>query len=435
LLDVQKDLEYRIIEKLRILYGNQANAVFDEVKRLLIDFNENFHQQNSIEKDEEKFGHRDIILNTYADSIKGEQGTPLRALHHFSNSFIKGEINGVHILPFYPWDTDRGFSVLNYYEVDPRNGSWEDFTALREIFDNLMVDCVINHGSVDNPIVQKALTGKSEFKEFVISYTDESKPSPDELLKITRARPSPVLTRYNILTDRNNKKWATFDKPSNEEVSIRHSGWVWTTFSRPDNPDGTVATRQVDFNYTNPKVFLEFIKIMLFYISKGTRWFRLDAIGYLWKKIGSSCLHLPEAHAIIQILNDIFKILDYLSIVLIAEVNEPQEKTLPYLGTEEQVEADMIYLFTHFPLAVHAILTGSAKYYMNWLPSLTDAEGKLFISVLGTHDGMGMKPIGNWLPETEKRKLQDILVKKHGALPNYAKLPGGQGLVWMYPAE
>ncbi len=430
MLDVHGEIENRIIKKLRFLYGDQADAVFTEVKRLINDFNENLLQQNPIEKDEKKFGHWDIILNTYADSIKGKQGTPLQALHRFSDSFIRGEINGAHVLPFYPWDTDRGFSVLDYYEVDPRNGSWEDFTALNEVFDNLMVDCVLNHGSIDNPIVQKALTGDPEFEEFVISYTDESKPSQEELLKVTRARPSPVLTQFFILADGNEKRRVTFDKSLNEDVSIVKSGWVWTTFSRPDNPDRTVATRQVDFNYINPKVFLEFFKIMLFYISKGARWLRLDAIGYLWKKIGTSCLHLPEAHAIIQIFSDIFQILDYYSIVLIAEVNEPQEKTLQYLGTKEQEEADMIYLFTHFPLAVHAILTGSAKYYMNWLPSLVDAEGKLFISVLGTHDGMGMKPIGSWLPETEKRKLQDILVKKHGALPNYAKLPGGQKIIY-----
>ena len=429
MLDINRDREKRIIDKLKFLYGDQADAVLKEVRKIIIDFNENFPQQNPIEKYEKKFGHWDIILNTYADSIKGKQGTPFQALYRFSNSFIRSNINGVHVLPFYPWDTDRGFSVLNYWEVDPRNGSWQDITALSEIFDNIMVDCVVNHGSIDNPIIQKALIGDPEFNEFVISYTDQSKPSREELVKITRARPSPVLTRFFILVDKNKKKWATFNKPLKDKDSIVESGWVWTTFSRPDNPYGTVATRQVDFNYANPKVFLEFLRIMLFYISKGVSWLRLDAIGYLWKEIGTPCLHLPEAHAIIQLISEIFRSLD-LNIVLIAEVNEPQEKALLYLGTKEQEEADMIYLFSHFPLAVHAILTGSAKYYMNWLPSLVNAEGKLFVSVLGTHDGMGMKPIGNWLPEAEKRKLQDILVKKHGALPNYAILPGGQKIIY-----
>jgi sucrose phosphorylase len=155
----------------------------------------------------------------------------------------------------------------------------------------------------------------------------------------------------------------------------------------------------------------------------------LDAVGYLWKKLGTTCLHLPETHLVIQIFADILKVLEQFSITFIAEVNEPQENTLQYLGDKSE-ESDMIYLFTHFPLAVHAILTGTAKYYMDWIPSIKDAKGRLFNGIFGTHDGMGMKPIGNWLPEAEKTILQKILVEKHGALPNYAKIPGGKRIIY-----
>jgi sucrose phosphorylase len=426
-----EEAKTEIARKLKILYGNQANSLYKDLEYLFESHTNSSAIHSMVESNEipvkRKFSKNDIILNTYADSIQGDKVTPLEVLNQFSNEYLKNIINGCHILPFYSWDTDRGFSVLNYYHVDPRNGTWEQFSALKEVFDVLMVDCVLNHASLDNPIVQKALTGNSEFKDFVLIFDERNKPSGEDQLKVTRARPYPVLTQYFVI-DTGDKLFSTFNKPDNGEI-IR-KGWVWTTFSRPNNPDGSVATRQVDLNYQNPRVFLEFIKMILFYISKGTNWIRLDAIGYLWKKIGTNCLHLPETHIFIEILAEMFKYLEPFNTVLISEVNEPQERALHYLGSDTVHKSDMIYLFTHFPLAVHAVLTGSAKYYQEWLPSLKVAKGQLFVSVLGTHDGMGMKPIGNWLPNSEKHEMQRKLMEEYGALANYARLPGGIKIVY-----
>ncbi|MHA1329833.1 MAG: alpha-amylase family glycosyl hydrolase [Candidatus Hodarchaeales archaeon] len=419
-----------IMEKLEILYPSQAKTVYSELSEILISFfKDNYEalvKKTSVaSKKEEKFTYRDIIFNSYANSIQDNENSPLKVLKSFSAKYLKNVINGIHILPFFPWDTDRGFSVLDYRKIDPRNGSWDDFSALGEVFEILMIDLVLNHASIDNPIVQKALIGNEDFKDFVIMFSEQDKPSEKDLLKVVRARPYPVLTKYYVYHTKDGNLRATFDKPLD---NIIKTGYVWTTFSRPDREDGSVATRQVDLNYTNPKVFLEFLNIILFYINRGARWIRLDAVGYLWKEIGTSCLHLPQAHIFIQLLSEVLDIFSELQIVLISEVNEPQEKALQYLGSDEQ-ESDMIYLFTHFPLAVHAVLTESSKYYMDWLPSLTHARGRLFISVLGTHDGMGMKPIGSWLPDSEKEKLQQILLS-HGALPNYALLPGGKKIIY-----
>ncbi|MFW9905101.1 MAG: alpha-amylase family glycosyl hydrolase [Candidatus Thorarchaeota archaeon] len=435
MVTIPETLKSDIIQKSKILYGNRAQSIFDELVTILESYNQllalNMMKNDFNLEKKKKFDFKDIILNIYADSIQGRYGTPLQKLYSFTEAYIHDIINGVHILPFFPWDTDRGFSVLNYYEVDQRNGSWEDFTSLKNLYDILMIDCVINHASINNPLVQKALIGNLEYQDFVITYKEEEKPTQDELLKITRARPTPVLTRYYVLASKEGKRWVTFNIPlqgiESKKVRIEDTGWVWTTFSRPKSPDGVVMTRQVDLNYSNPKVFLEMVRIILFYISKGARWLRLDAIGYLWKKIGTTCLHQPETHIFISLINDILKIFDYLQIVLIGEVNEPQEKALQYLCSDE---TDMIYLFTHFPLAVHAILTGTSQYYMKWIPSLKDAKGRLFISVLGTHDGMGMKPIGNWLPDDEKTRLQRILTEEYNALPNYALITGGKKIIY-----
>ncbi|MHA1990392.1 MAG: alpha-amylase family glycosyl hydrolase [Candidatus Hodarchaeales archaeon] len=420
-----------IMDKLKILYGNEASVIFQELEVLFKKYSNIHKNLKSNSKDQnnqpQKFTRKDIILNCYADSIQGEKEKPLVDLATFSSRFLKNYINGIHVLPFYQWDTDRGFSVLNYYEVDERNGTWEQFSSLNDVFDVLMVDCVLNHASIDNPIVQKSLMGETGYEDFVISFEFNKKPKEEEILKIIRARPAPVLTQY-FVTKNQDKYFVTFNKPLVEHII--KTGWVWTTFSRPNSSDGTVATRQVDLNFQNPKMFLEIVNIMLFYISKGANWIRLDAVGYLWKKIGTSCLHLPETHIFIELLTITFNNTLEKDITLISEVNEPQDRAIQYLGSDDVYESDMIYLFTHYPLAVHSVLTGSAKYYNNWLPSLNKLEGRLFVSVLGTHDGMGMKPIGNWLPETEKERMQKILVEEHGALPNYAKLPGGRQIIY-----
>ncbi len=420
-----------ITKKLKILYGNQAKSLFTDIEQLFENHLKNisilYSDSGERVASKVKCSKNDIILNTYADSIQDESYSPLETLSNFSRKYIQPIINGCHILPFYKWDTDRGFSVLDYYSVDPRNGSWEQFSELKNSFDVLMVDCVLNHASLDNPIVQGSLKDEGQYRNFVITYSDEDKPSEEDQLKITRARPYPVLTRYYVV-EVEKKRLAIFNKPL--DGNILKKGWVWTTFSRANNPDGTVATRQVDLNFKNPKVFLEIVKLLLFYISKGATWIRLDAIGYLWKNVGTSCLHLPETHLFIEVISELFNGLESMDIVLISEVNEPQERALQYLGSVKGQKSDMIYLFTHFPLAVHAVLTGTAKYYNKWLPSLKIASGRLFVSVLGTHDGMGMKPIGNWLPEVEKHKLQQILLHDHDALANYARLPGGDTIVY-----
>ena len=117
-------------------------------------------------------------------------------------------------------------------------------------------------------------------------------------------------------------------------------------------------------------------------------------------------------------------------LVTIAEVNEPQAALLPYLGTDDAAECDLVYQFAHFPLAVHALLGGDGSHYKRWLRTLEPFAGRQFITVLGSHDGMGRKPLLGLLPERDLEWLVDTLVTAHGALPNYARQPGGGRIVY-----
>ncbi len=353
-------------------------------------------------------------------------------------------LNLLHLLPFFPWDADRGFSVVDYRRVHPDYGSWEDIASLAE-HAFLMFDFVLNHASIQNIMVQSALIerhlkpddprypGVAPYKDFVIAFSDAGKPAPDALRNLSRPRPTPVLTPYAVFENSDGSLFAGLGSPERIDPEGRlnriGAGWVWTTFSRPRNPDGTEATRQVDLNFKNPAVLLEAVKILLEYARKGASLVRLDAAGYIWKDVGIASLHEPQAHGIIQLLRDSIKSV-FPVVRLVAEVNEPQEKLFPYLGRAEEPECDLVYQFAHFPLAVYGVLTGDGRPYMNWLKSLAAFQGRQFVTVLGSHDGMGLKPVQGWLSPDQIDRLLDILIRHHGALPNYAVLPGGKQIVY-----
>jgi sucrose phosphorylase len=368
----------------------------------------------------------DVALIAYADSIRGAAGSPLAALRRFVQRYLAaGSINTLHLLPFFPWDTDRGFSVHDYRKVDPRNGTWADIEALAGEFAHLMADLVINHASLDNPLVQGALTGDPRYRDFVIRYDDGSEPDAEALAALTRPRPDPVLTRYYVVATGGHTR-ATFDPPAKTGAG---DGWVWTTFSRPPNADGSAATRQVDLNFRNPRVLLEMLEVLLCYRGHGADWVRLDAAGYMWKELGTPSIHHPNTHRLLQVLRD--ALAGRADLVSVAEVNEPQDTILPYLGSEEAgVESDLVYQFGHFPLAVHALLSGDASHYKRWLGTLEPFAGRQFITVYGSHDGMGRKPVLGLLPDADLERMVQHLVNEHGALPNYARQAGGGRIIY-----
>jgi len=388
----------------------------------------------------------DIALISYASSVvsKDKQKPALKVLKEFIQNFnIDEYFNTLHILPFYPWDTDRGFSVKDYYKVDKRYGTWKEIKGLASVI-NLMFDFVANHASIDNPLVQKSLIESvlskrdkryekyRKYKSFVISFADKNKPGKKSLSKLARPRPNPVLTKYIIFENSNTKKLkailGTRKDIIDKNVKILGQGWVWTTFSRPKNKEGKEETRQVDLNFKNPTLLLEVIKILLSYVEKGCGLIRLDAVGYIWKKLNSSSLHEKGAHIIIQILQLVLKSICP-GIITIAEVNEPQDKCITYLGNFKN-EADLIYQFAHFPLVLYSLHFENTEPYKRWLKTLGKIKGRQFITILGSHDGLGLKPVRGFLGEKQIDKLVNHLVDKHKALPNFASLPGGKKIVY-----
>src|SRR5215216_1606261 len=358
------------------LYGSKAGAsTFDKLLDVLSTYNVRISTEHP-----EGWNQRDTILITYPDQVRQSGKQPLSVLAEFCEAHLIDTLTGIHVLPFYPWTSDDGFSVVDYRLVDPRYGDWGDIHRIGRHF-RLMFDAVINHTSVSSPWFKAMLAGDEHYRDYFITPNDD-----DDLTRVVRPRTLPLLT--------------TFQTVSGERR-------IWTTFS----------TDQVDLNYANPDVLLEIIDILLFYASQGAEFIRLDAIGYLWKEPGTSCIHLPQTHRIIQLFR---AALDEVApnVTLITETNVPHMDNVSYFGDGTN-EAQMVYNFSLPPLVLHAFQTGSAEILSRWAEGLElPSDQVTFFNFLASHDGIGLNPLRGILPESEI----EVLVRRaqlHGGLVSY----------------
>ena len=329
---------------------------------------------------------RDAILITYGDQVQDTGAPPLRVLADFCQRHLTGVVSGVHILPFYPWTSDDGFSVKDYRAVDPALGEWDDVKQLGKNF-RLMFDGVINHVSSQSEWFQKFLRDDPRYRDYFITVEG----SPD-LSGVARPRVLPLLTQVHT--------------PSGTKS-------VWTTFSDD----------QIDLNYRNPEVLLEIIDLILFYVTRGAEFIRLDAIAYLWKEIGTSCIHLPQTHHLIQLLR---AVLDDVAphVLLITETNVPHNDNLSYFGDGHN-EAQLVYNFALPPLVLHTLHTGNASALSKWASDLKlPSHHTTFFNFLASHDGIGINPVRDILPQDDIETLVQRTLN-HGGLVSYKHNPDG----------
>lgn len=305
---------------------------------------------------------QDVYLIAYGDSIHSKPARPLRVLYEFLMKYMKGVVNTVHILPFFPYSSDDGFAVINYTKVNRDLGDWDDIKSIADEF-KLMADLVINHVSSQSDWFQQYLNGEKPGCNYFIEAD-----AGDDIAKVVRPRHSPLLQEVN--TSQGKKL-------------------VWCTFSFD----------QVDLDFANPEVLLNFADILRFYLEKGIRVIRLDAIAFLWKKIGTSCINLPQTHEIIKI----FRLLTeryFPDTVFVTETNIPNLENLEYFGDSN--ETHIIYNFSLPPLLLHALWVGSSEYLTGWSMSLPPApSGCTYLNFTASHDGIGLRPVEGMLPDGE----------------------------------
>ncbi|MGV8145455.1 MAG: sugar phosphorylase [Alkaliphilus sp.] len=355
----------------------KADEILHEIELLMAKLKSEIEGKNTGNK---WVNEEDIMMITYGDQIQDEDKSHLKSLHDFSNEYLKETISSLHILPFYPYSSDDGFSVIDYYKVNPELGEWADVEKLSKDYE-LMFDAVINHISAKSEWLKEYLAGNPKYDNFFVEADVN-----EDYSKVTRPRALPLLTKFST--------------PKGE----KH---VWTTFSED----------QVDLNYANEKVLLEIMNLLLFYVSKGARLLRLDAIGYMWKRLGTTCIHLDEVHKIIQLMREVFEVVTP-ETILITETNVPHKDNISYFGNGQN-EAQMVYQFTMPPLTLNAFHTGSAKHLTKWSQTIEPvSENACFFNFLASHDGIGVVPAKGYLTDVEIEKMAEK-VKENGGFVSY----------------
>ncbi|MBJ6549147.1 sugar phosphorylase [Enterobacter hormaechei] len=342
---------------------------------------------NITEKRKSGWDEKDVVLITYADQIstKGEKALPV--FTRFYNEWLSRTFSHVHLLPFYPWSSDDGFSVIDYHTVAPETGNWRDVAELKQSA-SLMFDFVCNHMSAKSEWFANYLAQKPGYEDFFISVDPET-----DLSAVTRPRALPLLTPFTL-----------------NDGSVRH---LWTTFSDD----------QIDLNFASPQVLIAMVDVLLHYLMEGARYIRLDAVGFMWKIPGTTCIHLEQTHCLIQLFRAITDAVAP-GTVIITETNVPHKDNISYFGDGEN-EAQMVYQFSLPPLVLHAVHRQDVKALCQWAGSLAlPSSHTIWFNFLASHDGIGLNPLRGILPESEILSLVENL-QQEGALVNWKNNPDG----------
>ncbi len=332
------------------------------------------------------FDQTDAVLITYGDMVQAHGEPPLQTLHTFLDRHLAGVVKGVHILPFYPWSSDDGFSVIDYRAIDPALGTWQDVEALGSSF-RLMFDAVINHISQHSDWFTRFKQGEAPYTDY-FTVVDPA----EDLSAVFRPRTLPLLTPVG---------------------TVNGEKHVWTTFS----PD------QIDLNYASPDLLLDVLSILLDYTQHGAELIRLDAIGFMWKEIGTRCLHLPQTHAIIQLMREVLN-QTAPQTVLVTETNVPHHENISYFGDGHN-EAQMVYNFSLPPLTLNAFHSGDATKLTTWMKSLEQpSSSTTFFNFCASHDGIGVTPARGILADGEIEAMAKR-VEALGGFVSYKNNPDG----------
>ena len=364
-----EEISRRIRKRLEFVYGaDLAPAIAQDVERLIASYDGRIAPRPS------GWSQRDAMLFTYGDSVLGK-GTPLGALGDFLRGEAAGLFSFVHLLPFYPYTSDDGFSVSDFRAVRNDLGTWGDIAALARDH-RLVFDGVINHVSVESKYMKGFCAGDPAYADFVVAL-----PPDTDTRSVLRTRNLPLLHEYQ---------------------TVAGPKWVWTTFSRD----------QVDLNYRNPKVLLEVLDVLLFYAEHGASMIRLDAIPYMWKELGTSCAHLPQTHELIRLIRDVFDAAAP-HVLLLTETNVPHLENVTYFGNKGD-EAQIIYNFTLAPLILWSLHKGNASVLTTWARKLEFISDRAtYLNITATHDGIGVRPAEGILSLEERMELV-ALAKAHG---------------------
>ncbi|WP_126455044.1 amylosucrase [Sulfuriflexus mobilis] len=301
-----------------------------------------------------------LYSNGFAGNLKG--------VREHLGYFQELGINLAHIMPIMrcpEGHSDGGYAVSDFREIDPRVGSMEDLTALandmraREIL--LVLDVVVNHTSNEHDWAQRARAGEAVYQDYY--YTFETRNVPD-------------------MFEQNMPEIFPETSPGNFTWDDEMGRWVMTVFNN----------YQWDLNYSNPTVFIEMLDIILYWANKGADILRLDAVAFLWKKIGSTCQNEREAHLILQLMKDCCQVTAP-GVLFIAEAIVAPVEVTKYFGEDAVIakECEMAYNATFMALLWDAVATKNANLLNQGIKNLpVKLERATWLNYVRCHDDIGL---------------------------------------------
>lgn len=360
--DILLQLQQRIINHLDAIYTDLSQPKKEQLSQRLIALMRLDEHCFTPKMHHNHWNEKDIGVITYGNSIVRDGEKPLKTLYQFLHQHLHDTVNTVHILPFFPYCADDGFSVIDYTEVNSELGQWQDIELISRDF-RLMSDLVINHCSKENQWFKNFIEQKNPGKDYFFTAAPD-----DNLSQVIRPRTTPLLRQ-------------TATKAGTQ--------YVWCTFSHD----------QVDMDFSNTAVLCEFVNIIRLYLDKGVRIFRLDAVAFLWKDITNESINLPQTHEIVRLLRTLIEHAQ-LDALIITETNIPNRENLAYFGNAN--EAHAIYNFSLPPLLVHTLVSSSCCHLKNWMMSMPPAQnGTCYFNFIASHDGIGLRPVEGLLEEKE----------------------------------
>ena len=305
-----------------------------------------------------------VGMALYSNGFAGDLNGVKEHLHYFQELGV----NLVHIMPVMrcpEGNSDGGYAVSDFRKIDARAGTLEDLKKLssemrkRDIL--LVLDVVVNHTSNEHEWAQKARSGKTKYQDYFYTFKNRNIPDMFELSM-------PEIFPENA--------------PGNFTWDETMQRWVMTVFNN----------YQWDLNYGNPSVFIEMLDILLYWANLGADILRLDAVAFLWKKIGSTCQNEREAHLILQLMKDCCQVTAP-GVVFIAEAIVAPVEVIKYFGEDAVIakECEIAYNATFMALLWDAVATKNTKLLNQGIKNLpVKLERATWLNYIRCHDDIGL---------------------------------------------
>lgn len=363
---------YAIYSLFLLLYGKRDDVEI-QLARLIKTLARNYIQRDKALKqlDQEResdhnwfLGQQWVGMALYANAFAGD----LPALGDRLGYLQELGVNLVHVMPLLKCPagaSDGGYAVSDFRSVDQRVGDLEDVRVLagkmRKRNMLLTLDVVMNHTSDQHEWAEKARSGEGHYQDFYYVYDDREVP---DMFEESMPEVFPETAPGNF----------TWDEAMGK--------WVMTVFN----------TYQWDLNYRNPSVFIEMLDVLLFWANQGADILRLDAVAFLWKKIGTTCQNEQEAHLILQLLKDCCQVVCP-GVLFIAEAIVAPVEITKYFGEDAVIakECEIAYNATFMALLWDAVATKNAKLLNQGIQHLPDKlDRATWLNYARCHDDIGL---------------------------------------------